>query len=97
MYANSARVKKGSTLTLTGNLKQDVGGVWKPFAGQHVELYFQPKSSTRWTYLAYGRTDATGHAKFTSKAVQDGRWLIQYFGDATHFESDAAAVFVDVV
>lgn len=97
MYANSARVKKGSTLTLTGNLKQDVGGVWKPYAGQHVELYFQPKGSTRWTYLAYGRTDSTGHAKFTSKAVQDGRWLIQYFGDATHFESDAAAVFVDVV
>ncbi|MEE4543574.1 hypothetical protein V2S66_16530 [Streptomyces sp. V4-01] len=97
MYANTARAKKNSTLTLTGNLKQDVGNVWKPFGGQYVELYFQPKGSTKWSYLGYSHTDSTGHAKFTSKAVQDGRWLIQYFGDGTHFESDAAAVYVDVV
>jgi hypothetical protein len=97
MYANTARAKKNSTLTLTGNLKQDVGNVWKPFGGQYVELYFQPKGSTKWSYMGYSHTDSTGHAKFTSKAVQDGRWLIQYFGDGTHYESDAAAVFVDVV
>lgn len=97
MYANTARAKKNSTLTLTGNLKQDVGNVWKPFGGQYVELYFQPKGSTKWSYMGYSHTDSTGHARFTSKAVQDGRWLIQYFGDGTHYESDAAAVFVDVV
>ncbi|WP_405585661.1 hypothetical protein [Streptomyces sp. NBC_01190] len=97
MYANTARVKKNATLTLTGNLKAYIGKVWKPYAGQYVELYFQPKGSTKWTYLAYGRTDAAGRAKFTHKATQDGKWLIQYFGDGTHYDSDAAGVFVDVV
>jgi hypothetical protein len=43
------------------------------------------------------RTDSTGHARITAKAVQDGRWLIMYFGDGTHFNSDATPAYVHVV
>lgn len=37
-----------------------------------------------------------GHVKLHDTATRDGRWLLQYFGDRTHFDSHGTADYVDV-
>ncbi|MFJ4849365.1 MULTISPECIES: hypothetical protein [unclassified Streptomyces] len=96
MKASSTKVKKAATVTFTGTLKEYVSGTWRPYKGAHVELFFQKKGSTKWTYISSGTTASTGKATLKGKPTADGKWLIQYFGDAKHFDSDGTAVFVDV-
>ncbi|MFD9003058.1 hypothetical protein ACFV0T_19100 [Streptomyces sp. NPDC059582] len=96
LKASSTKVKKGTGVTFTGALKEYVSGTWRPYKGRHVELFFQKKGSTKWTYVASGTTSSTGTATLKGKPTADGKWLIQYFGDATHFDSDGTAVYVDV-
>lgn len=94
--ASATKVKKGATVTFTGTLKEYVSGSWRPYKGRHVELFFQKKGSTKWTYVASGTTSSTGKATVKGKPSSDGKWLIQYFGDSKHFDSDGTAVYVDV-
>jgi hypothetical protein len=61
-----------------------------------VELYFLATGSTRWTYVASGKTDGRGNAKLHGTAAKDGKWLLQYFGDSTHFDSYGTADYVNV-
>ncbi|MFJ5213496.1 carboxypeptidase-like regulatory domain-containing protein [Streptomyces sp. NPDC088354] len=96
MKASSTKVKKGAAVTFTGTLKEYVSGTWRPYRSGHVELFFQKKGSTKWTYISSGTTNSTGKATLKGKPASDGKWLIQYFGDAKHFDSDGTAVFVDV-
>ncbi|MFE0627209.1 hypothetical protein ACFW3D_09585 [Streptomyces sp. NPDC058864] len=90
------KVKKGTTVTFTGTLKEYVSGSWRPYKGRHVELFFQKKGSTKWTYVSSGTTSSTGKATLKGKPSSDGKWLIQHFGDSKHFDSDGTAVYVDV-
>ncbi|MFG2949528.1 hypothetical protein [Streptomyces adustus] len=94
--ASAAKVTKGSTVTFTGLLQEYVSRTWRPYKGQHVELFFQKKGSTKWTYVASGTTSSTGKATLKGKPTADGKWLIQYFGDSRHFDSGGTAVYVDV-
>lgn len=94
--ATPAKVAKGGTVTVKGTLKEYRSGSWKAYAGQKVYLYFQKKGSTSWTYITSGKTGSTGVAKLKGKATKDGYWLIQYFGDAKHFDSDGVKDYVDV-
>ncbi|WP_431948318.1 hypothetical protein [Actinacidiphila sp. bgisy167] len=90
------KVKKGATVTFTGTLKEYVSKSWRPYKGRHVELFFQKKGSTKWTYVSSGTTSSTGKATLKGKPSSDGTWLIQYFGDSKHFNSDGTPVYVDV-
>ncbi|MGW1727539.1 hypothetical protein ACWCQK_32060 [Streptomyces sp. NPDC002306] len=94
--ASSTKVKKSTSVTFTGTLQEYVNRTWRPYKGRHVELYFQKKGSTKWTYMGSGTTSSTGKATLKGKPTSDGKWLIQYFGDATHFDSGGTAVYVDV-
>jgi hypothetical protein len=94
--ASATKVNKGATVTFTGTLKEYVSGTWRPYKSKHVELFFQKKGSTKWTYTASGTTSSTGKATLKGKPTSDGKWLIQYFGDAKHYNSDGTAVYVDV-
>lgn len=94
--ATPAKVSKGATVTVKGTLKEYKNGSWKAYAGQKVYLYFQKKGSTSWTYITSGKTGSNGAAKLKGKATKDGYWLIQYFGDAKHFDSDGVKDYVDV-
>ncbi|MFD3452517.1 hypothetical protein ACFWVC_10060 [Streptomyces sp. NPDC058691] len=94
--ASATKVKKGATVTFTGTLKEYVSGTWRPYKSKHVELFFQKKGSTKWTYVASATTSSTGKATLKGKPASDGKWLIQYFGDSKHFDSDGTAVYVDV-
>ncbi|MFE2583565.1 hypothetical protein [Streptomyces sp. NPDC059378] len=94
--ASATKVTKGATVTFTGTLQEYVSRTWRPYKGQHVELFFQKKGSTKWTYVASGTTSSTGKATLKGKSTADGKWLIQYFGDSRHFDSGGTAVYVDV-
>jgi hypothetical protein len=94
--ATPAKVSKGATVTVKGTLKEYKNGSWKAYAGQKVYLYFQKKGSTSWTYITSGKTGSNGAAKLKGKATKDGYWLIQYFGDSKHFDSDGVKDYVDV-
>ncbi|MFJ3233653.1 hypothetical protein [Streptomyces sp. NPDC086787] len=96
MKASATKVRKNTVVTVSGTLQEYPSTSWRAYKGQHVELFFQKKGSKQWTYLASGTTDSAGRVKLKGKATVDGVWLIQYFGDATHFNSDGNPVFVDV-
>jgi hypothetical protein len=95
--ANSTRVRPNTVIRVSGTLRQYVSGAWRPYAWQHVHLYFQPKGSTAWTYKGIGTTNATGWVGYWPKVTGDGKWLIRYFGDARHFDSDTTPVYVEML
>lgn len=95
--ASRTKPKKNTVITVSGTLQQWTSGAWRAYGKQHVELYFQPKGKTTWQYKGSGTTAANGSTGFKPKATADGWWLIQYFGDAKHFNSSERAVYVDVV
>ena len=64
--------------------------------GQHVELFFYRKSNHKWYYVTSGKTDSRGRATLRAKAYWDGWWIVQYWGDRTHFDSGGTSDYVDV-
>jgi hypothetical protein len=93
--ANPEPVHAGGTVTVTGTLEQERSG-WHAMPAQRIYLYFQPTGAKKWTYVAGGRTDRHGHATLHGRATRSGRWLLQYFGDTTHFDSYGRADSVTV-
>jgi hypothetical protein len=96
--ANDARpepVRKGARITVTGTLQQFVGS-WRAMARKPVNLYFQPTGAKTWRFVTSGRTDARGRAGLRATATRTGKWLLQYFGDGTHFDSYGLADAVTV-
>jgi hypothetical protein len=83
-------------VTVTGVLKEHRTSAWTVYKSQHVELFFEKKGTTKWTYITSGKTDSHSKATLKGKATADGVWLIQYFGDSKHFNSDGTADFVNV-
>jgi hypothetical protein len=99
VWANVASpnpVHKGGTVTDTGTLQQYSAGAWHAMAYRPIYLFFQPSGTTTWYREAYGKTDAYGRAKLHATATRSGKWLLQYFGDATHFDSDGTPYYVGV-
>ncbi|MCW2869458.1 hypothetical protein [Actinacidiphila oryziradicis] len=94
--ASPANVNKGATVTVTGVLKEHRTSAWTVYKSQHVELFFEKKGTTKWIYITSGKTDSHGKATLKGKATADGVWLIQYFGDSKHFNSDGTPDFVNV-
>jgi hypothetical protein len=88
-------VLKNARVTVTGTLQQLVGS-WRAMAGQPVRLYFLPAGATTWHYVTSGHTDSRGHASLHGTATGTGKWLLQYFGDGTHFDSYGTADSVTV-
>jgi hypothetical protein len=89
-------VKAGRTVTVTGTLQEYRSGAWRAFTRRHVELWFLAKGAKTWSRVTSGSTDTHGRATLHGKAAKDGRWLLQYWGDATHFDSGGTSDYVDV-
>lgn len=89
-------VRKGATVTVTGVLGEQSGTKWKAMVGKPVQLWFQAKGTTKWKLITKGTSGANGRTALRGKAAVDGTWLIQYLGDATHFNSTGVGDFVDV-
>lgn len=97
LKASATRVRPNTVITVSGTLQQYTSGAWRPYAWQHVYLYFLPKGKTAWTYKGAGTTAANGSVGFRPRVAGDGKWLIQYFGDARHFDSGATPVYVEML
>lgn len=95
--ASATRVRKNAVITVSGTLQSWTTGAWRAYGRQHVELFFQPRGKTTWQYKGSGTTAANGSVGFRPRVTGDGKWLIQYFGDAKHFDSGATAVYVDMI
>ncbi|MFI6639577.1 hypothetical protein [Streptomyces sp. NPDC050504] len=89
-------VRKGATVTVTGVLAERSGTKWKAMAGKPVQLWFRARGTTKWKLVTKGTSGAHGRTSLRGKAGVDGTWLIQYLGDATHFDSTGVGDFVDV-
>jgi hypothetical protein len=97
LKANKTRVKKNTVIAVSGTLQQLTKGAWRSYGKQHVELYFLAKNAKSWKYVSSSTTGTNGLVIFHPKVTGDGKWIIQYFGDSTHFSSGATAVSVDMI
>ncbi|GGX31750.1 Ig-like domain-containing protein [Streptomyces chryseus] len=89
-------VTKGKTVTVTGVLQEKSGSGWKAYRGKAVDLYFQAKGSTKWSYVTWGRPASNGKITLKTKAVKDGTWTFRHVGDSKHFNSTSGTDYVDV-
>ncbi|MBC6468452.1 hypothetical protein [Actinomadura alba] len=88
-------VRKGATITVGGTLKRYVSS-WGSWSGQWVYLYFQPRGSSAWTYMAVAKTDRYGKFRKGFKASRDGSWMAKYKGGTSYLPGSSAGDYVDV-
>ncbi|MBC6468451.1 hypothetical protein [Actinomadura alba] len=88
-------VRKGATITVGGTLKRYVSS-WGSWSGQWVYLYFQPRGSSTWTYMAVAKTDRYGKFRKGFKASRDGTWMAKYKGGTSYLPGSSAGDYVDV-
>ena len=91
-------VKKGKTITVTGNLTR---ANWdaKKYSGystQPVKLQFRKKNSSTYTTVKTIKTTSTGALKTTVKATVDGYFRYSFAGTATTPAVNATGDYVDV-
>ncbi|MBC6457135.1 hypothetical protein [Actinomadura sp. HBU206391] len=88
-------VKRGRTITVGGTLKRYVSS-WGSWSGQWVYLYFQPRGSSTWTYMAVAKTDRYGKFRKGFKASRDGSWMAKYKGATSYLPGSSGSDYVDV-
>ncbi|MBC6457136.1 hypothetical protein [Actinomadura sp. HBU206391] len=88
-------VRKGATITVGGTLKRYVSS-WGSWSGQWVYLYFQPRGSSTWTYMAVAKTDRYGKFRKGFKASRDGSWMAKYKGATSYLPGSSGSDYVDV-
>ncbi|MFE1957231.1 DUF5707 domain-containing protein [Streptomyces sp. NPDC059479] len=91
-------VKKGGTITVTGNLTR---ADWDKnkyvgFGTQSVVLQFRKKSSTAYTNVKGVKSSSTGALKTTVKASEDGYYRWNYLGIASTAPVAVAGDYIDV-
>ncbi|MFJ9566919.1 hypothetical protein ACIRQQ_43655 [Streptomyces fuscichromogenes] len=100
LTANAAPepVKKGKTITVTGNLAR---ADWDTntnagYASQSVKLQFKKKGTTAYTTVKTIKSGSTGGLKTTVKATADGYFRYVFVGTTTASAVTSAADFIDV-
>ncbi|TKA09581.1 hypothetical protein [Actinacidiphila oryziradicis] len=94
--ASPEPVRKGGTLTVTGNLQRQNGSSWTSLSGQRVAIYFRVPGAKDGTRMATATTGNGG--KFTVKltAKQDGTWSATYAATSQYLNTTSAGDYVDV-
>jgi len=96
--ASPEPVKKGKTITVTGNLSRAnwTTGKYAGYGTQPVKLQFRKKGSTTYTTLKTVKSSSTGALKTTTKANLDGYYRFAFAGTTTTGSVSATGDFVDV-
>ncbi|WP_043501889.1 hypothetical protein [Streptomyces glaucescens] len=91
-------VKKGATLTVTGQLSRAnwETGKYNGYAGQSVKLQYRTKNATSYTTIKTIKTNSYGNLKTTVKASADGYYRYSFAGTTSTPAVNAAGDFVDV-
>jgi hypothetical protein len=91
-------VKKGKTITVTGNLTRanwDTGK-YAGYSAQPVKLQFCKKGSTTYTTVKTIKTSSTGVLKTTVTASVDGYYRYSFAGTSTTPAVNAVSDYIDV-
>ncbi|MFF5028077.1 hypothetical protein ACFY2J_28225 [Streptomyces collinus] len=96
--ASPEPVKKGKTITVTGQLSR---ANWEDhkyhgYTKQSVKLQFRKKGSSTYTTLKTITSDSTGNLKTTTTAKEDGYFRYSFAGTSTTPAVNATGDFVDV-
>ncbi|MEV5882659.1 calcium-binding protein [Streptomyces sp. NPDC052020] len=96
--ASPEPVKKGRTITVTGQLTRANWETLKyaGYSGQSVKLQFCKKGSTTYTTLKTIKTDMKGNLSTTVTAGADGYFRYAFAGTATTPAVNSTADFIDV-
>ena len=89
-------VTSGHTVTVKGTLQDYRARAWHAMAHRRVELFFLASGVKKWVHVTSGSTAANGRIALQAKATKTGRWLLQYYGDGTHFNTFATPDLVTV-
>jgi hypothetical protein len=88
-------VAPGGHLTVSGQLLADTSG-WKPYGHQQVLIIYRKPGKKTWYYLARATTNHSGRFTASVKDTFSATWSAYFAGNATHFFSSPAGVFVSV-
>ncbi|HET7016931.1 MAG TPA: hypothetical protein VFI65_23610 [Streptosporangiaceae bacterium] len=88
-------VAKGGRITISGRLLQDTSG-WRGFGHQQVLIIYRKPGQKTWYWIAKTRTSAAGRFSARVKAPFNAYWSVYYAGNASHFVSSPAGVYVSV-
>lgn len=95
--ATPHKVRRDATITVSGML-QALGRSWHGYAGQWVDIIFQPPGSKLWYIVYRVRSGANGRFR---KAFKDkfgsALWSADYFGNITHLVAGAAIIRIRVI
>ncbi|MFG2969263.1 MULTISPECIES: calcium-binding protein [unclassified Streptomyces] len=91
-------VKKGKTITVTGNLTR---ANWESlkysgYGSQSVKLQFRKKNSSTYTTLKTIKGTSTGALKTTTKATADGYYRFSFAGNGTTGTVSSTGDLIDV-
>ncbi|MDQ0936184.1 hypothetical protein [Streptomyces turgidiscabies] len=91
-------VRRSRPITFSGLLQYKDGTTWKPLAHSSPALYFRPRGSTAYHFVADLGTDGHGHLVGMWTAGQDGTWAVAFdrqTGDR-YLKSARVTDYVDV-
>lgn len=89
---------KGKTVKVSGVLQKESGGSFVNLGKNKViRYYFQPKGSTKNTYLGSSKTTSTGSFSKSFKATKDGSWFAVWRTTSDNYvDAYGALTYVDV-
>ncbi|MFJ5305659.1 hypothetical protein [Streptomyces sp. NPDC088350] len=76
-HATPDPVRRNQWISFTGTLQYKNGTTWKPL-GESPALYFKPRGSTTYHFVADLGTDKHGHLNDMETAKQDGTWAVTF-------------------
>ncbi|WP_405948852.1 hypothetical protein OG588_22370 [Streptomyces prunicolor] len=77
-HASPDPVRKNQPIRFAGTLQYENGTTWKPLSGESPALYFRPRGSTTYHFVADLDTDKHGHIIGMVTAKQDGTWAVAF-------------------
>lgn len=86
-------VAQGGHITISGRLLQRTSG-WQDFGHQQILIIFRRPGSKVWYVIAKTKTGAGGRFSARVKDPFNAYWSAYYAGDATHYISSPAGVYV---
>ncbi|KAB2347749.1 hypothetical protein [Actinomadura rudentiformis] len=81
-------VRRGKAISVTGQLRGlNSYGMYVPFKGQKVTIYFKKKGTQKWVRYAVVTTAKNGKFAKRFSAKTSGWWIAGYAGNATWYKS----------
>ncbi len=77
-HASPDPVRKNQPIRFAGTLQYKNGTTWKALSGESPALYFRPRGSSTYHFVADLGTDKHGHLVGMVTAKQDGTWAVAF-------------------